>query len=204
MSFDLVVLEGRSVRLEPLAMAHAAGLAGAVADGALWELPVTLVPRPDEIDQFIADAEAEHQRGEGLAFATIDRASGTVAGSTRFMKANVPHRRVEIGFTFLGASHQRTALNTEAKYLMLTHAFETLGMNRVELLTDRLNTRSRRAILRLGAQKEGVLRSHMVMRDGRIRDSVVYSITRAEWPEVKANLLRLMAKATAAAAAGTR
>src|SRR6185436_14956258 len=109
-----------------------------------------------------------------------DRASGELAGSTRFMAVRLPFKRLEIGFTFLARSFQRTALNTEAKLLMLTHAFERLGLNRVEFLTDVLNTRSRAAIARLGATQEGVLRQHMVMRDGRVRDTVIFSITAPE------------------------
>jgi RimJ/RimL family protein N-acetyltransferase len=186
-------LEGRCVRLEPLEEAHRSGLCEAIADGELWKLFVTLVPHPDEIEQFLSDAEAEHRRGEGVTFATIDTASSRVVGSTRFMKANFPHKRIEIGFTFLGKSWQRTAINTEAKLLMLTHAFETLGLNRVELLTDYLNFDSRKAILRLGAREEGILRSHMVMRDGRVRDSVLYSIVADEWPGVRQNLLAKLA-----------
>jgi RimJ/RimL family protein N-acetyltransferase len=111
------------------------------------------------------------------------------------MKANLPNKRVEIGFTFLASSFQRTPINTEAKLLMLTHAFERLGLNRVEFLTDLLNTRSRAAIARLGASQEGVLRQHMVMRDGRVRDSVIFSITAAEWPELKPQLASKLSRA---------
>src|SRR5262249_21316059 len=139
--------------------------------------------------EFLKNAYDDHERGDGLAFATIEIRSNRVAGSTRFMKANLPNKRVEIGYTFLGRSWQKTQINTEAKYLMLEYAFEKLGMNRVELITDYLNTNSRRAILRLGAKEEGIMRSHMVMPDGRIRDSVLYSIIKAEWPGVKQLLL---------------
>jgi N-acetyltransferase len=125
---------------------------------------------------------------EGLAFAIIDKGTHKIAGSTRFMKANLPNKRAEIGFTFLGKSWQKTRINTEAKLLMLSHAFETMGLNRIELLTDYLNTRSRNAILRLGAKEEGILRNHMVMPDGRVRDSVIYSIINHEWAGVKQHL----------------
>jgi RimJ/RimL family protein N-acetyltransferase len=128
-----------------------------------------------------------------LAFATIDKASGRIAGSTRFRNIELPHRRVEIGFTFLARSFQRTHVNTEAKLLMLRHAFEVWGVNRVELLTDFLNDKSRAAIARIGAKQEGILRSHMVMRDGRIRDSVIFGITAGEWPEVRASLAQKLA-----------
>jgi len=188
MPFEPVVLEGDHVRLEPLSAEHNEGLCEAIRDGKLWELFVTFVPHPDAINDFLASAQNLYEAGDGLTFATIDKATGQVAGSTRFMKANLPFKRVEIGFTFLGASWQRSAINTEAKLLMLEHAFESLTLNRVELLTDYLNQRSRQAILRLGAKEEGVLRSHMVMPDGRVRDSVIFSILRHEWPGIKRNL----------------
>ena len=184
-----VVLEGRHVRLEPLQESHKQGICQAISDGELWNLFVTLVPHPDDIEHFMIAARQAHERGEGLTFATIDKASNNqVAGSTRLMKADLPNKRIEIGYTFLGQTWQKSKINTEAKLLMLTHAFETLGLNRVELLTDYLNTNSRRAILRLGAREEGILRSHMVMPDGRIRDSALYSITANDWPGVKQNL----------------
>lgn len=188
MRFESVTLEGTFVRLEPLSETHEQGLCEAISDGELWNVFVTLVPHPDSIDVFFENARKEHEAGDGLAFATIDRATNKIAGSTRFMKANHPNLRVEIGFTFLGKSWQRTSFNTEAKLLMLRHAFETLGMNRVEFLTDYLNEKSRRAILRLGAKEEGVVRNHMVMPNGRVRDSVLYSIIKNEWPGVKENL----------------
>lgn len=188
MPFEPVTLEGRFVRMEPLCEAHRTGLCEAIRDGELWKLEVTLVPHPDDIDRFLDDARRAHEAGDGLAFATLDHATGRVAGSTRFMRADPKNRRVEIGFTFLASSRQRTGFNTDAKLLMLTHAFETLGTNRVEFLTDYLNDRSRRAILGLGAQEEGRLRSHMVMRSGRVRDSMLYSIVKSEWPAVKQRL----------------
>jgi len=188
-----IILEGRQVRLEPIAAVHRAGLCDAIADGELWNLFVTMVPHPDRIDKFLSDADAGYQRGDELVFATIDKASNRVAGSTRFMKANPLHKRVEIGYTFLGKSWQRTAINTEAKLLMLTHAFETLELNRVELLADYLNQASRKAILRLGAKEEGLLRNHMVMPNGRLRDSVLFSIIKNEWPGVKENLMARLA-----------
>lgn len=188
MSFEKTVLEGQCVRLEPLSAVHKEGLRNAVTDGKLWELFVTMVPHADGIDGFIDFAESKFIAGDGMAFATIDKATGNVAGSTRFMKADLANKRVEIGFTFLAKSYQKTRLNTEAKLLMLTYAFESMGLNRVELLTDYLNTASRNAILRLGAKQEGILRSHMVMPNGRERDSVLFSITKSEWPGVKQNL----------------
>lgn len=188
MKIEKVVLSGGRVRLEPLSATHLPALADAIQDGALWTLPVTFVPHPHDLPQFHADAEAAFDVGRELAFATLDQASGRVVGSTRFRCIDAAHRRVEIGFTFLASSWQRTHINTEAKYLMLEHAFEVWGCNRVELLTDERNAKSRNAIARIGAREEGILRHHMVMRDGFIRNSVVYSITSAEWPEVKTRL----------------
>jgi RimJ/RimL family protein N-acetyltransferase len=190
-----VTLEGERVRLEPLMQsAHAKGLADAIEDGALWTLPVTVVPHPRDVGVFFEDAEAAFRAGRELAFATIDKSTGRIAGSTRFRCIEMRHRRAEIGFTFLAQSWQRTHINTHAKYLMLEHAFEEWGLNRVELLTDVLNMTSRNAIARIGATEEGVLRSHMVMRDGRIRDSVIFSITRSEWPSVKNRLAERLGK----------
>ncbi len=164
MSFEPVVLEGQHVRLEPLYESHKDGLCRAISDGELWKIFVTIVPHSDDIDQFFSNAKAAQERGEGLAFATIVKEGGDqVVGLTRFMNANLANKRVEIGFTFLGRTWQRSQANTEAKLLLLTHTFETLGLNRVELMTDYLNDASRRAILRLGAKEEGVLRNHVVM-----------------------------------------
>lgn len=185
MNLEKVILEGQHVQLEPLALHHKIELCDAIRDGELWKLWVTLVPHPDNIDDFFDFAKSSHETGFGLTFATIDKATGKVVGSTRFMCTELGHKRTEIGFTFLSNSAQRTAINTEAKLLMLTHAFEVLGLNRVEIVTDTLNENSRRAILRLGAKEEGFLRSHMVMPDGRVRDSVMHSILKEEWGEVK-------------------
>ncbi len=189
MELERTVLDGRFVRLEPLSKLHEAGLCDAISDGKLWELFVTLVPTIDQVPQFVENALEAFDSGDGLAFATIDKATGRIAGSTRFMKANLPNKRIEIGYTFLGKSWQRTQINTEAKLLMLTYAFEKLTLNRVELLTDYLNEKSRKAIGRLGAKEEGILRNHMVMPDGRVRDSVIYSIIKNEWVGVKQHLI---------------
>ncbi|MFE6837385.1 GNAT family N-acetyltransferase [Streptomyces sp. NPDC057705] len=187
-------LAGDRVRLEPLAHRHHDGLCEAIRDGRLWELPVTIVPHPDEVRGFIDDALAARAQGTQIAYATVDAATGRIAGSTRLMAINTAYRRLEIGFTFLGGTWQGTGVNTEAKLLMLTHAFEGMGMNRVEFLTDVRNSRSRAAISGLGATHEGVLRHHMVMRDGWIRDSAVYSITRPEWPAAKRELTARLAR----------
>lgn len=188
MKIEKIALEGPRVRLEPLTAHHLPGLAAAIEDGRLWELPVTFVPHPDALGGFLHDAEVAFEAGRELAFATLDRPSGQVLGSTRFRCIEAAHRRVEIGFTFLAASSQRTHVNTEAKFLMLRHAFEVWGCNRVELLTDERNTRSRNAIARIGARQEGVLRGHMVMRDGFVRNSVLFSIVAPEWPQARAAL----------------
>ncbi|MFJ6755780.1 GNAT family N-acetyltransferase [Streptomyces sp. NPDC091273] len=187
-------LAGDRVRLEPLAHRHHDGLCETVRDGRLWELPVTIVPHPDEVRGFIDDALAARAQGTQIAYATVDAATGRIAGSTRLMAINTAYRRLEIGFTFLGGTWQGTGVNTDAKLLMLTHAFEGMGMNRVEFLTDVRNSRSRAAISGLGATHEGVLRHHMVMRDGWIRDSAVYSITRPEWANAKRELTARLAR----------
>jgi RimJ/RimL family protein N-acetyltransferase len=185
MDFDKITLQGERVRLEPLSDAHLPGLAAAIEDGALWALPVTFVPHPKDLPQFLSHAESQYQAGKELAFATIDQASGAVVGSTRFRAIDVTHKRLEVGSTFIAQSWPRSHVNTEAKYLMFRHAFETWKFNRVELLIDVLNSKSRAAIARVGAKEEGVLRHHMVMRDGRIRDSVLFSVTASDWPQVR-------------------
>ena len=195
MQIDRVELRGRRVLLAPLAREHLPGLAEAIQDGQLWRIPVTLVPHPDDLESFLSTAETRHVAQQELAFATIDLASGRVVGSTRFMKIEGRHRRTEIGFTFIAASWQRSYVNTEAKYLMLRHAFETWSCQRVEFITDVLNTKSRQAILRIGATEEGVLRNHMIMRDGRSRHSVLHSVVANEWPQVRAMLEAKMAVA---------
>jgi N-acetyltransferase len=188
-SIEKITLQGKHVRLEPLdEERHRNGIAAAIDDGELWKLPVTVVPHPDDLGGFFADAEQAFSEGRELPFATIDVASGKVAGSTRFRMIEAGNRRAEIGFTFVARSWQRTHVNTEAKLLMLRHAFETWELNRVELITDLLNQRSQAAIQRIGATREGLLRSHMVMRDGRIRDSVLFSIIKPEWPAAKLDL----------------
>lgn len=188
MTFGNVTLKGDCVRLEPLSVHHKEGLCKAISDGELWKLFVTLVPHVNAIDDFLKNADDAYQTGDGLSFAIVDEVTNQVVGSTRFMKANLPNKRVEIGFTFIAKSFQKTKINTEVKLLMLTHAFEGLDLHRVEFLTDYLNVESRKAILRLGAKEEGILRNHMVMPDGRIRDSVLFSIIKNEWEGVKQNL----------------
>jgi len=183
-----VALRGQRVALEPLSAAHLPGLAAAVSDGELWKLPFTFVPHPDEVPGFLEWARARYDAQLERQFVTVDIATASIVGSTRFMNIDRKHRRLEIGFTFIAESWQRTCVNTEAKYLMLRHAFEAWGCNRVELITDALNLQSRRAIKRIGATEEGILRSHMIMRDGRLRDSVLSSVVKADWPRVRQGL----------------
>lgn len=187
-----VTLERDGIRLEPLAPAHAEGLASAVSDGRLWELWFTATPEPHQAPRYIEDALAGQAEGHMLPWAVRDLASGQVVGSTRYHDIVARIDRVEIGYTWYAASWQRTRLNTTCKLLLLAHAFDTLGCAVVGLRTDNFNLRSQRAIEGLGAKKDGVLRHHQARRDGSARDSVMYSILRHEWPDVKRHLeLRL-------------
>lgn len=188
MEISPVVLEGQHVRLEPLSAAHEESLIAAAGDGELWNSIVTIVPSSATMAAYIASALNAQSQGRELPFVIIRKSSGQVVGSTRFFHIDRDHRRVEIGYTWLSASAQRTGVNTEAKLLLLAHAFEHLRCIRVEFVTDVLNEQSRTAILRLGAKQEGVLRNHMLMPGGRYRDSVCFSIIEAEWPEVRARL----------------
>jgi RimJ/RimL family protein N-acetyltransferase len=184
-----VTLEGHGVRLEPLDPGHAAALAEAVRDGELWRLWFTVVPEPDKIDAYIAAALAGLRAGHMLPWAVREISSGRIVGSTRYHDIVAPIDRVEIGYTWYGASWQRTHVNTACKLLLLAHAFDTLGCAVAGLRTDNFNFRSQRAIEALGAKKDGVLRHHEARRDGTARDSVMYSILVSEWPDVKKNLL---------------
>jgi N-acetyltransferase len=185
-----LTLEGSVVRLEPIRGDHAQlfweAAKDAVDDIFRW-IPYP-VKTPEDFQKLVAKALGEQEVGESVVFATVERASGRVIGSTRFMNIDRANRRVEIGSTWIVPAWQRTAINTEAKYLMLRHAFETWGCVRVELKTDALNAKSRNAILRLGAKEEGTLRKHVVTWTGRVRDSVYYSILDTEWPPAKSRL----------------
>ena len=188
MEISPVVLEGREVRLEPLKAEHAEELIAASSDGELWKSTVTIVPSRTTMADYISSALTAQAQGRELPFVIIRKAAGHVVGTTRFYNIEREYRTVEIGYTWLAASAQRTAVNTEAKLLLLQHAFETLRCIRVALITDVLNQQSQKAILRLGAKQEGIFRNHMIMPDGRYRDSVCFSIIEAEWPEVKERL----------------
>lgn len=188
MTLEPIVLEGQNVRLEPLSFEHLTDLAKVAFDPEIWRWTSERAMSPRELRAYVERALAAARTGTVLPFATVSRAAGRAIGSTRFANFDAPNRRVEIGWTWLGRDWQRTAINTEAKYLMLTHAFEKLGCVRVELRTDVLNERSRAAIRRIGASEEGVLRKHAITSTGRVRDDVYYSIVDEEWPGVKAKL----------------
>ncbi|HMS27547.1 MAG TPA: GNAT family protein [Burkholderiaceae bacterium] len=187
-------LISESLRLEPLALQHEAGLRMAAADGELWNIRVTSVPEPDKTRQYIEDALTMQQEGKRLPYAVIDSASGKVLGTSSYHDILPAVKRLEIGYTWYAQSAQRSHVNTTAKLLLMTHAFETLGYNVVGWRTDNFNFASQRAIERLGAKKDGVIRGHAMRRDGTIRDTVMYSLTRGEWPEVKAHLLYALNK----------
>jgi N-acetyltransferase len=189
-----VTLSGRWVRLEPLVHAHVDALADVGLDPAIWRWGIAPVATRDDMRDYIETALVWQRQGTALPFATIAATNDRVIGSTRFANADEANRRVEIGWTWIAPAWQRTPLNTEAKYLMLRHAFDTLDCNRVELKTDALNETSRHAILRIGAREEGTFRSHMVVADGRIRDTVYFSVIREDWPDVKARLEARLAR----------
>ena len=190
-----VTLSGRHVRLEPLAMIHHDALVEAASDGELWKLWYTSVPSPDEMAANIASRLAQQAAGTMVPFTVLD-AAGVPVGMTTYMNVDAKHRRVEIGSTWYARRVQRTGLNTECKRLLLRHAFETLACIAVEFRTHRLNVQSRRAIERLGAQLDGILRAHQVAKDGTIRDTAVYSITAPEWPAVRSHLEGLLERNT--------
>ena len=193
MKVEPVVLEGELVRLEPLAPQHAAGLWEAARDPAIWRWFPFRITSLVETEQMIAIATQAAEQGSMLAFAQILRASGEIAGSTSYLAIEPAHRRLEIGATWLSPRHQRTGANTEAKLLLLRHAFERLGCRRVEFKTDSENRQSRTALARIGATEEGTFRSHMIRPDGGRRDSVYFSVIDEEWPRVRSHLEALLA-----------
>jgi N-acetyltransferase len=192
MNVQPVTLEGITIRLEPLSIDHLKEMAEAGADSSIWEFMPSPGSSIETMRAFIEAALADQHAGTALPFATIHVPTGRIIGSTRFGNISVEHRRVEIGWTWIAPEFQRTGVNTEAKYLMMRHAFEALGCNRVEFKTNALNLRSRTAILRIGAREEGTFRCHMVNADGTLRDTIYFSVTRVEWPAVKARLEQLM------------
>jgi RimJ/RimL family protein N-acetyltransferase len=188
------VLESAAVRLEPLSAGHAADLEAAATDGELWQLRITSVPAPGEAEAYVAAALKGQAEGHMLPFAVRDRPSGKVIGTTRYHDIVPAIDRLEIGYTWYGKSWQRSHVNTTCKQLLMTHAFEDLGAKLVGWRTDNYNHASQRAIERLGARKDGVLRHHALRRDGTVRDTVMYSLAAGEWPEVKAQLQYLLTR----------
>jgi RimJ/RimL family protein N-acetyltransferase len=190
-----VVLTGQFVRLEPLTEDHTASLAAVGMDESIWEyMPYGAMNNEDDIRRWVRTILDRRAEGTDLPFVVMHKASGRVAGTTRYMEIRPEHNGLEIGGTWYGAEFRRTQVNTECKYLLLRQAFEELGCIRVQLKTDSRNERSQRAIERLGAVKEGILRNHMILPDGYIRHSIYYSIINSEWPRVKLKLEEMLAK----------
>ena len=194
LTWDPIVLAGRRVRLEPLTLDHVAGLADVGLEPAVWQWTLARPTGEADIRAWVEAALAGRAAGTEYPFATIDAASGRPIGSSRFMNIVPEHRRLEIGWTWLGPAFQRSGANREAKLLMLGHAFDVLGCRRVEFKTDSLNEPSRTALLGIGAQFEGIFRNHMVMPGGRMRHSAYYSVTDEDWPAVRAGLERSLAR----------
>ena len=192
MHVEPVTLRGAAVRLEPLAIEHVPALSRVGLEPELWRWIPTAVTTPEEMRAYVATALQDQARGVSLPCVIIDQATDPVIGSTRYGNIEPSHHRLEIGWTWITPAFQRTAANTEAKLLLLTHAFETLNANRVELKTDALNQKSRTAILRLGAVEEGTFRRHVITASGRVRDTVYFSIIDTEWPAIKGRLARLL------------
>ena len=190
-------LEAHGLRLEPLALSHEAGLRAAAADGALWTLRVTSVPEPEQTRAYIETALRMREEGSRFAFAVVDEASGSVLGSTSYHDILPEVHRLEIGYTWYAQRVQRSHVNTSCKLMLMAHAFDTLGCHVVGWRTDNFNFASQRAIERLGARKDGVIRGHALRRDGTIRDTVMYSLRSGEWPESRAQLLDRLARHSA-------
>jgi N-acetyltransferase len=188
MRVDLVTLEGNHVRLEPLSLDHLDALCAVGLDPELWKFTTVNVRNRDEMRAYIEEALRLQAASMVIAFATRDKKSNAIVGSTRLADIQPAHRTMEIGWTWIARPFQRTAVNTEAKYLMLRHAFEKMDARRVMLKTDETNVKSRGAIARIGAKQEGILRNHMIVWGGRNRNSVIFSIIAEEWPEAKRNL----------------
>jgi RimJ/RimL family protein N-acetyltransferase len=199
LTVEPTTLSGRRATLEPLRLEHAAALADAASDGALWELWYTGVPAPARTLAWVEAALAMRERHGALPFAVRDNASGEIVGSTRYFNVEPAHRRLEIGHTWYAQRAQRTAINTECKLLLLAHAFESLHCIAVEFRTHWFNFASRAAIARLGAKQDGVLRNHQIMPDGTLRDTVVFSIIEGEWPAVRRHLAHLLCRRDGAA-----
>lgn len=189
MKIEPVILEGNYVRLEPMRVDHLPALCKVGLEASLWELTANIVQTEADLERYVRTALADQALGNALPFVTVDKDSNTIVGSTRFGNIDTSNRKVEIGWTWINPGWQRTAINTEAKLLMLTHAFETWKCIRVELKTDIRNERSQAAMLRIGCTQEGVMRYHMITESGRYRDSVYFSIIEDEWLSVKERLI---------------
>jgi RimJ/RimL family protein N-acetyltransferase len=188
MKIEPIVLEGEAVKLAPLKMEHFDELYEAASDESVWRWTANVIESKEDLRRYVETALDEAERKVSVPFVTIEKSSNKIIGSTRFGNVDVRNRKTEIGWTWINPRWQRSAVNTEAKLLMLTHAFEIWNCVRVELKTDVLNEKSRRAILRLGAKEEGILRRHLITDAGRFRDTVYFSIIDSEWQTVKANL----------------
>lgn len=193
MKVESVVLEGEFIKLEPMRVDHLPALCKVGLEPSLWELTANVVNDKSDLERYVRAALADQMLGKAVPFVTIDKETNTVVGSTRFGNIEATNRKTEIGWTWIAPAWQKTVINTEAKLLMLTHAFEVWKCIRVELKTDAKNDRSRKAMLRIGCTEEGILRNHMITETGRFRDSVYYSIIESEWPTVKENLMSKLA-----------
>ena len=189
-----ITLEGKYIILRPPLLDDIEGLSNASRDGEIWNSRFSQFPHPNEMQKYIQGMLDLSSNGLILPFITIDKTSNTIVGTTRYLNIDYENHRLEIGHTWIAKSWRKTYVNTEAKFLMLQYAFEKLGCIAVEIRTDVLNTVSRQAIQRLGAKQDGILRNHKIMRDGRIRDTVCYSIIKPEWKQVKANLIEKIFK----------
>ncbi len=187
-----ITLEGKNVILRPPSAGDLTGLSDAAKDGEIWNNPFAFFPHPNEMSKYLQELLDNNFDTASLPFITVHKPSNTIVGSTRYLNIDKSNYRLEIGHTWISKSWRRTSINTEAKFLMLEYAFDRLGCIAVEIRTDVLNTISRNAIQRLGAKEDGILRHHKIMKDGRIRDTVCYSIIQSEWPEIKKNLIEKM------------
>jgi RimJ/RimL family protein N-acetyltransferase len=188
MKIESVILEGKFVRLEPLRLEHLDELCAVGVDESIWALTTSVVKSKDDLRRYVETALGEFEGKVSLPFVTVEKSSGKIVGSTRFGNIDTKNRKAEIGWTWINPEWQRSYVNTEAKLLMLTHAFEIWNCVRVEFKTDMMNEKSRNAILRLGAKQEGILRKHMITETGRFRDTIYFSIIDSEWERVKTNL----------------
>ena len=196
MNLEPVILRGKHVRLEPLSLNHLDGLCAIGLEPEIWRWAPTPITTSDDMRTYVETALRWQAEGTALPFATVLNETGQAVGSTRFANIDLQNKHLEIGWTWIGKPWQRTTVNTEAKFLMLRHAFETLGCIRVEFKTDSLNEKSRNALLRIGAKEEGTFRNHMITSDGRLRHSVYFSVIDSEWPDVKARLEEKLARSS--------